>query len=81
MSNNEGRTPPIAGKAIPVLRDVISPAASLAHEIEGLSPDQRAALEAEARVILEDLVAGCLPALEDKLRERLRARIVALLGG
>ena len=81
VSSNDGRVPPVASKAIPVLRDVISPAACLTDETAMLSPDQRAALEAEARVILEDLVAECLPELEDRLRERLKARIVVLLGG
>lgn len=70
----------MAAKVIPVLRDVITPASGPEVDTAALSDAQRAALQAEARVILEELVAESLPALEEQLRERLRRRIAALLG-
>jgi hypothetical protein len=45
-----------------------------------LSADQRAALSADARFMLDELLDDCLPTLEARLRERLEQRIAALLG-
>ena len=80
VNSDEVRTPPVAGKVIPVLRDVIEAPVDPAPEVRGLSPEQRAALAAESRVILEELLGETLPALEDALRERLQRRISAMLG-
>lgn len=80
MSAEEGRKPPLAGKTIPVLVDVITPGDSPLAGLSRLSADQRAALSADARFILDELLDDCLPTLEARLRERLEQRIAALLG-
>ncbi len=80
MSAEDGRKPPLAGKTIPVLVDVITPGDSPLAGLSRLSADQRAALSADARFILDELLDDCLPTLEARLRERLEQRIAALLG-
>ncbi len=80
VSAEDGRNPPLAGKPIPVLVDVIAPGETALAGISRLSADQRAALSADARFILDELLDDYLPALEARLRERLEARIAALLG-
>lgn len=80
MSAEDGRKPPLAGKTIPVLVDVITPGDSPLAGLPRLSADQRAALSADARFILDELLDDCLPTLEARLRERLEQRIAALLG-
>jgi hypothetical protein len=80
VSAEDGRKPPLAGKTIPVLVDVITPGDSPLAGLSRLSADQRAALSADARFILDELLDDCLPTLEARLRERLEQRIAALLG-
>ena len=80
MSAEDGRKPPLAGKTIPVLVDVITPGDSPLAGLSRLSADQRAALSADARFILDELLDDCLPTLEARLRERLEQRIAPLLG-
>jgi len=80
VSAENGRKPPLAGKTIPVLVDVITPGDSPLAGLSRLSADQRAALSADARFILDELLDDCLPTLEARLRERLEQRIAALLG-
>jgi hypothetical protein len=80
VSAEDGRNPPVAGKPIPVLVDVIAPGEGSVPGLSRLSADQRAALAADARFILDELLDDCLPALEARLRERLEQRIAALLG-
>ena len=80
MSAEDGRNPPLAGKTIPVLVDVITPGDSPLAGLSRLSADQRAALSADARFILDELLDDCLPTLEARLRERLEQRIAPLLG-
>ena len=80
MSAEDGRKPPLAGKTIPVLVDVITPGDSPLAGLSRLSADQRVALSADARFILDELLDDCLPTLEARLRERLEQRIAALLG-
>ena len=81
MSSEDSRTLPLAGKVIPVLRDVIAPSIPPAADLPQLSPEQRVALAAEARVILEEVIEDLLPVFEAELRERLHRRITAMLGG
>jgi len=80
VSAENGRKPPLAGKTIPVLVDVITPGDSPLAGLSRLSADERAALSADARFILDELLDDCLPTLEARLRERLEQRIAALLG-
>jgi hypothetical protein len=80
VSAEDGREPPLAGKPIPVLVDVIAPGEAALSGISRLSADQLAALSADARFILDELLDDCLPTLEARLRERLEQRIAALLG-
>lgn len=81
MSREDSRTPPVAGKVIPVLRDIIEPSIPPVADLPQLSPEQRTALAAEARVILEEVIETLLPVLEAELRARLQRRITEMLGG
>jgi hypothetical protein len=80
VSAEDERKTPLAGKTIPVLVDVIAPGDSPLAGLSRLSADQRAALSADARFMLDELLDDCLPTLEARLRERLEQRIAALLG-
>jgi len=67
-----------------VLLDVIETRSAVAQptalqRLQQLSADQRAALAAEARYLLEELLDECLPILEAQLRERLERRLQSLL--
>jgi len=81
VSSEDSRTPPVAGKVIPVLRDIIAPAMPPVADLPQLSPEQRVALAAEARVILEEVIEELFPVIEAELRERLQRRITEMLGG
>lgn len=73
-----------ASTHIPVLLDVIETAPLPARQaslprLQQLSADQRAAVAAEARYLLDELLDECLPILEAQLRERLERRLQSLL--
>lgn len=73
-----------ASPHIPVLLDVIEATPATAQpaalqRLQQLSADQRAAVAAEARYLLDELLDECLPILEAQLRERLERRLHSLL--
>ena len=71
---------------IPTLHDIVLPgsavaadSAALAHKGRVLDRDARAALSAEAALMLDELLDECLPAIEARLRERLEQQLRAWL--
>jgi len=60
---------------VPVLRDVVPPAAAPRPAARRLDRDARAALTAEAAFLIDEVLDECLPELEARLRERLEARL------
>jgi hypothetical protein len=63
---------------VPVLRDVVQPAAAR-PVTRRLDRDARAALAAEAVFLLDEVLDECLPELEARLRERLEQRLAQWL--
>jgi hypothetical protein len=71
----ERTAPPAAATAVPVLRDVIRPAGTTGPVTRGLGRDARAALDAEAAFLIDEVLDEFLPELEARLRERLEQRL------